>query len=150
MSFTPQNRIARSDCQPQFRIGNSGSCIPAWPAAALDAPSDYSVDFSDQLAIGERVVACTFGPPASFVIGWVAIFGSLVTIYGQWIISGLQTVRVSARTDRGQVLNAVVQCSVRANIPLLPPVVLQEAPNALAYGSVFVPDASGLEPLIVG
>lgn len=150
MTWTPCQRIVRADVPPAFRIRGIDPCrVLCWPNATLGSGADYSVDFSHLLGCGGRIVRSGFSTSGG-TIAADTISGNIVTAWIAWQSSGSQTVTVSVLTAAGDSLTVQVSVLVAPFMALLPAVLPEAPPNALAYGDVFFPDASGQSFLICG
>ena len=149
MTWLPCRRITRAEVPPAFRIrGLSASAVICWPDAAVGAGADYSVDFSHLLGCSDRIVAVE-AMSSGGVIAWTSVFGTIATIWVQWLCSGQQTATLSVRTAEGSVFATAVSVTVNCAPQLISSNPPAYAPNAFLLGSAIVPDSSG-NPLIFG
>lgn len=120
------------------------------PDATLGAPEDYSVDFSQIIPDGRRIVQVAINAPGAS-IGWVSIYGaSTVTFWASWPSAGSQAVQITALLDDGTTQTVTTSINVLSTGVLIVTAAQTVAPNAFYLtASVFVPDASG-QPLILG
>ncbi|MBS1077852.1 hypothetical protein JK217_08820 [Gluconobacter kondonii] len=149
MTWMPCQRITRVDVPSAFRIrGLAANAVICWPDTTAGSGADYSIDFSHLLGRSDRIVEveamCSGG-----VIAWTSTFGTLATMWVQWLCSGAQTATLSVRTATGAVFTATASIIVRCAPQLIACDAPAYAPNAFFLGSAIVPDASG-NPLIFG
>lgn len=149
MTWQPSQRILSSALPPSSRLRGVCPCeVMNWPDALLLSGNDYSADFSDQLAAGDRlveVVATTSGG----TVAWVSIFGTKATAWVQWTGSDVQPIVFEARTAQGASLVSTGYTFVGCYTTNNPPKIPAYAPNAFVTGNVIMPDANG-NPLIFG
>ncbi|WP_099286613.1 hypothetical protein [Gluconobacter kondonii] len=149
MTWVPARRILRAEVPRSFQVrGTSPPIWLCWPETSLNESADYSIDFSHLLGRSDRIVEveamCSGG-----VIAWTSTFGTLATMWVQWLCSGAQTATLSVRTATGAVFTATASIIVRCAPQLITCDAPAYAPNAFFLGSAIVPDASG-NPLIFG
>lgn len=151
MMWTPTQRALSSALPPLSRLRGVCPCeLMAWPDAALLSGNDYSVDFSDQIADGDRIVRVAATPRSpGTLVAWVSIFGTKATAWVQWSSSGPQSIAFDALTASGATLNASGYVAVGCSDTGLAPDIPQFAPNAFRTGDVIMPDSNG-NPLIFG
>lgn len=120
------------------------------PDAPLGASEDYSVDFSQLIPDGRRVVQVAINAPGAN-IGWVSMYGATtVTFWASWPSAGSQAVQITVLLDDGTTQTVTTSINVLTTGALLSGTNQTVAPNAFFLtDSVFVPDASG-QPLILG
>lgn len=124
--------------------------ILEWAPAFLQSSAVYGIDFTrscfDNLRVTQAAVQTQGGD-----IQWVSIADNFVSFWITWTSSGTQSVIITAQTASGDTISACATINVSATAALLQPEVPTYAGKAfLLSNSVFVQDATGAQPLILG
>lgn len=151
MRWAPCQRIVPAGVPPALRLRGLSPCVSiSWPDAYLNSGADFSVDFSRLLCCSGRITQAAVQLDGGSV-AWVSIYGNLVTFWAVWSVSGMQSITVTAQSDMGETISICAAIRVLSLTALLPPIEPDYAPNAfLLSNSVYVQDATGTQPLVMG
>lgn len=121
-----------------------------WAPAFLQSSAVYGIDFTrscfDNLRVTQVAVQTQGGN-----IQWVSIADNFVSFWITWTSSGTQSVIFTVQTAAGETISACATINVSATAALLQPAIPAYADKAfLLSNSVFVQDATGAQPLILG
>lgn len=149
MTWTPESRILNSALPPSTRLRGVCPCeLMAWSDALLSSGHDYSLDFSDQIPEGDRIVE-VLATATGGSVAWNSIFGTKATAWVQWSQAGMQSISFDIVLASGATLSASGWVSVGCRTTGLPPTAPEYAPNDCVFWGVILPDANG-NPLIFG